>query len=114
MLTPHSYFIFLHQITHYKSPPLLSILRKFCYHQIPPLTELFYELVRINNKNMKSMRSLALVILGFMFMMLVQQQVVQAQEFSPAPAPVSDGSAIDQGVAYLLLLLALAVTYLVH
>uniref|UniRef100_A0A175YJV7 Uncharacterized protein n=1 Tax=Daucus carota subsp. sativus TaxID=79200 RepID=A0A175YJV7_DAUCS len=63
---------------------------------------------------MKSMRSLALVILGFMFMMLVQQQVVQAQEFSPAPAPVSDGSAIDQGVAYLLLLLALAVTYLVH
>lgn len=64
-----------------------------------------------------AMRSLGVVIMGFMFMMILQQQMIHAQEFSPAPAPigpVSDGSAVDQGVAYLLLLLALAVTYLVH
>ncbi|MBA0722631.1 hypothetical protein Golax_003290 [Gossypium laxum] len=33
---------------------------------------------------------------------------------SPAPAPSSDGTAIDQGIAYILLLLALAITYLIH
>ncbi|MBA0810315.1 hypothetical protein Gohar_002319 [Gossypium harknessii] len=33
---------------------------------------------------------------------------------APAPAPSSDGTAIDQGIAYILLLLALAITYLIH
>ncbi|KAK8595617.1 hypothetical protein V6N13_000322 [Hibiscus sabdariffa] len=33
---------------------------------------------------------------------------------APAPAPSSFGSAIDQGIAYFLLLLALTITYLVH
>ncbi|CAD5173472.1 unnamed protein product [Musa acuminata subsp. malaccensis] len=38
---------------------------------------------------------------------------VQAQ--APAPAPTSDGGAsIDQGIAYLLMLVALVLTYLVH
>ncbi|GAB2245112.1 hypothetical protein Droror1_Dr00000605 [Drosera rotundifolia] len=33
---------------------------------------------------------------------------------SPAPAPSNDGSSIDQGVAYVLMLVALALTYLIH
>ncbi|KAJ8526987.1 hypothetical protein K7X08_029464 [Anisodus acutangulus] len=38
----------------------------------------------------------------------------QQQPFAPAPAPASDGTTIDQGIAYVLMLLALAVTYLIH
>lgn len=80
------------------------------------LTNLFHNIdtIFLHNKTMVSMRFLAVVIVGFMFIMIMQQQYVHAQDFSPAPAPVSDGSTIDQGVAYVLLLLALAVTYLVH
>ncbi|KAG8487341.1 hypothetical protein CXB51_021007 [Gossypium anomalum] len=33
---------------------------------------------------------------------------------APAPGPSNDGAAIDQGIAYMLLLIALAITYLVH
>ncbi|KAK3210574.1 hypothetical protein Dsin_015280 [Dipteronia sinensis] len=33
---------------------------------------------------------------------------------SPAPAPTSDGIAIDQGIAYLLMVVALALTYIIH
>ncbi|CAL5433308.1 unnamed protein product [Camellia sinensis] len=33
---------------------------------------------------------------------------------APAPAPTSDGTAIDQGIAYALMLVALALTYLIH
>lgn len=58
----------------------------------------------------------ALPIIGFMFMAILQ--VGEAKElFGPSPAPngpANDGSAIDQGVAYVLLLLALALTYLIH
>ncbi|KAK6783403.1 hypothetical protein RDI58_021200 [Solanum bulbocastanum] len=39
----------------------------------------------------------------------------QAQlPYAPAPAPASDGTTIDQGIAYVLMLLALAVTYFIH
>nr|XP_025883499.1 arabinogalactan protein 20-like [Solanum lycopersicum] len=38
----------------------------------------------------------------------------QAQEFAPSPAPTSDGTTIDQGIAYVLMLLALVLTYLIH
>ncbi|KAK8682879.1 hypothetical protein V6N13_038960 [Hibiscus sabdariffa] len=53
---------------------------------------------------------------GFVLLALVQLSYGQAMGSSPAPAPApsSDGTAIDQGVAYFLLLLALAVTYLIH
>ena len=37
---------------------------------------------------------------------------VQAQ--APAPAPTSDGTTIDQGIAYVLMLVALVLTYLIH
>ncbi|KAL6501742.1 hypothetical protein OROGR_026875 [Orobanche gracilis] len=33
---------------------------------------------------------------------------------APAPAPTSDGTAIDQGIAYILMLLALVLTYIIH
>ncbi|KAK9274568.1 hypothetical protein L1049_021817 [Liquidambar formosana] len=39
---------------------------------------------------------------------------VQAQSLAPSPAPTSDGTSIDQGIAYVLMLLALVLTYLIH
>ncbi|XP_023538848.1 arabinogalactan peptide 20-like [Cucurbita pepo subsp. pepo] len=33
---------------------------------------------------------------------------------APAPAPASDGTSIDQGIAYVLMLMALVLTYLIH
>ncbi|KAL9256319.1 Arabinogalactan protein 22-like protein [Drosera capensis] len=33
---------------------------------------------------------------------------------SPAPAPSNDGTSLDQGIAYVLMLVALALTYLIH
>ncbi|KAF7138306.1 hypothetical protein RHSIM_Rhsim07G0006800 [Rhododendron simsii] len=38
----------------------------------------------------------------------------RAQSMAPAPAPVSDGTSIDQGIACVLMLAALVVTYLIH
>ncbi|XP_058225688.1 arabinogalactan protein 20 [Rhododendron vialii] len=37
-----------------------------------------------------------------------------AQSMAPAPAPVSDGTSIDQGIACVLMLAALVLTYLIH
>ncbi|KAJ6972459.1 hypothetical protein D5086_025996 [Populus alba] len=39
---------------------------------------------------------------------------VEAQSPAPAPAPTSDGTSVDQGIAYLLMLVALVLTYLIH
>ncbi|XP_074568332.1 arabinogalactan protein 16-like [Curcuma longa] len=39
---------------------------------------------------------------------------VQANSPAPAPAPTSDGVSVDQGIAYLLMLVALVLTYLIH
>ncbi|BAU00622.1 hypothetical protein LR48_Vigan401s003900 [Vigna angularis] len=36
------------------------------------------------------------------------------QSLPPAPPPTSDGTSIDQGIAYVLMMLALALTYLIH
>ncbi|CAK9144437.1 unnamed protein product [Ilex paraguariensis] len=33
---------------------------------------------------------------------------------APAPAPASDGTTIDQGIACVLMLLALVLTYIIH
>uniref|UniRef100_J3M502 Arabinogalactan peptide 16 n=1 Tax=Oryza brachyantha TaxID=4533 RepID=J3M502_ORYBR len=33
---------------------------------------------------------------------------------APAPAPSSDGTSVDQGIAYLLMIVALVLTYLIH
>nr|KYP58679.1 Arabinogalactan peptide 20 [Cajanus cajan] len=39
---------------------------------------------------------------------------VHAQIQAPAPAPTSDGPSLDQGIAYVLMLLALVLTYIIH
>ncbi|KAL3745004.1 hypothetical protein ACJRO7_014158 [Eucalyptus globulus] len=55
------------------------------------------------------------IIVGFMFLTLLQLGYGQSMVPSPAPeGPSNDGKAIDQGIAYTLLLVALAVTYLFH
>ncbi|KAL2925873.1 Arabinogalactan protein 16 [Bienertia sinuspersici] len=64
------------------------------------------------NSNGQSMRFYALPIFGFLIMAFFK--VSQAQPLPPAPAPSNDSTAIDQGIAYVLLLVALAVTYLFH
>ncbi|GJM93682.1 hypothetical protein PR202_ga10264 [Eleusine coracana subsp. coracana] len=33
---------------------------------------------------------------------------------TPAPAPTSDGTSLDQGIAYVLMFVALVLTYLIH
>ncbi|PWA40638.1 arabinogalactan protein 22 [Artemisia annua] len=38
----------------------------------------------------------------------------QAPVPAPGPSPTSDGATIDQGVAYVLMMLALALTYIMH
>ncbi|KAI3814560.1 hypothetical protein L1987_14200 [Smallanthus sonchifolius] len=62
---------------------------------------------------MMNSRSVAVALMGFIFMAVFD--VNQAQELppSPAPFPSNDGAAIDRGIAYLLLAVALAITYLI-
>ncbi|EXB37028.1 hypothetical protein L484_020814 [Morus notabilis] len=62
-----------------------------------------------------AMKSFALPIIGFILLALMN--LSHGQDLAPSPAPqgpVNDGTALDQGVAYVLLLVALAITYLVH
>ncbi|KAK1257606.1 Arabinogalactan peptide 16 [Acorus gramineus] len=52
-------------------------------------------------------------LMGYFFI-LTLIYVVQGQVTAPAPSPIGDGNAIDQGIAYVLLLVGLVVTYLIH
>ncbi|MCD7458844.1 hypothetical protein HAX54_039389 [Datura stramonium] len=55
------------------------------------------------------------VVVAFALVFSFQLTAVQGQQgLAPAPSPASDGTTIDQGIACVLMLLALAVTYLVH
>ncbi|XBI18380.1 arabinogalactan protein 16-like [Aegilops tauschii subsp. strangulata] len=48
-----------------------------------------------------------------MAIVVVLASVANAQ--GPAPAPTaSDGTSVDQGIAYVLMFVALALTYLIH
>ncbi|XVF13020.1 hypothetical protein REPUB_Repub08aG0171200 [Reevesia pubescens] len=58
--------------------------------------------------------SLLAVFAALVFAMISLPAAVRAQSFAPAPAPTSDGTSIDQGIAYVLMLVALALTYLIH
>ncbi|XP_028794712.1 arabinogalactan protein 20-like [Neltuma alba] len=65
---------------------------------------------------MASLRAF-LVVLSLLFAIFSVSVVVgEAQSLSPAaaPSPSSDGTAIDQGIAYFLMLVALILTYLIH
>ncbi|XP_020213672.1 arabinogalactan protein 20 [Cajanus cajan] len=54
-----------------------------------------------------------LAIYTFVFA-IFSPAVLEAQSLAPAPAPTSDGTSIDQGIAYVLMLVALVLTYLIH
>ncbi|KAI3956848.1 hypothetical protein MKX01_000882 [Papaver californicum] len=54
-----------------------------------------------------------MAILGFLIT-LVFPVLIKAQAPEPAMSPTSDGNAIDQGIAYVLMLAALVITYLIH
>uniref|UniRef100_M0ZHF3 Arabinogalactan peptide 22 n=1 Tax=Solanum tuberosum TaxID=4113 RepID=M0ZHF3_SOLTU len=58
--------------------------------------------------------NISFTIIGFMLLALVEFGF--GQDISPSSAPPlsNDGTTIDQGIAYVLLLVALAITYLVH
>ncbi|KAK4343450.1 hypothetical protein RND71_036544 [Anisodus tanguticus] len=58
--------------------------------------------------------NLSTVVIGFILMALVEFGFGQGMAPSSAPPPSNDGTAIDQGIAYVLLLVALAITYLAH
>ncbi|CAA7023025.1 unnamed protein product [Microthlaspi erraticum] len=62
---------------------------------------------------MASSNSVAVVAL-FAFVFAVVAPFAGAQSLAPAPSPTSDGTSIDQGIAYLLMVVALVLTYLVH
>ncbi|XP_019707006.1 arabinogalactan protein 41 isoform X2 [Elaeis guineensis] len=54
--------------------------------------------------------SFAVAVVALVFAVVFPAAQAQAQ--APAPAPTSD--AIDQGIAYVLMFLALVLTYLIH
>ncbi|KAH7654162.1 Arabinogalactan protein 16/20/22/41 [Dioscorea alata] len=60
---------------------------------------------------MSSVRGCALFIIVFFFSGLLE--LSQGQTIAPSPA-TGDGKALDQGIAYVLMLVALLVTYLIH
>ncbi|KAE9585691.1 hypothetical protein Lal_00009823 [Lupinus albus] len=51
-------------------------------------------------------------ILAFAFSFVPSS--INAHQLPPSPSPTSDGTALDQGIAYVLMLLALALTYIIH
>ncbi|ESW32134.1 hypothetical protein PHAVU_002G296000 [Phaseolus vulgaris] len=53
-------------------------------------------------------------MVAVLILALSMPAAVQAQTEAPALAPTSDGSSLDQGIAYTLMLLALVLTYIIH
>ncbi|RCV21770.1 hypothetical protein SEVIR_4G132300v4 [Setaria viridis] len=54
----------------------------------------------------------ALLLVGIAMPVSFAAAAAHAQP--PAPPPTSDGTSIDQGIAYVLMLIALVLTYLIH
>ncbi|KAH7849136.1 hypothetical protein Vadar_013518 [Vaccinium darrowii] len=54
------------------------------------------------------------VLTVFAIVVAVFSRSAEAEHMAPAPAPVSDGTSIDQGIAYALMVVALVLTYLIH
>ncbi|TKY44652.1 Arabinogalactan peptide 22 [Spatholobus suberectus] len=63
---------------------------------------------------MSALRFFALPLITLLFMAISHMGQAQDLALSPAPPPSSDGTAIDQGIAYVLMLVALAITYMIH
>ncbi|GJM94901.1 hypothetical protein PR202_ga11585 [Eleusine coracana subsp. coracana] len=53
-----------------------------------------------------------LMVAAALVFAIVMPAVASAQ--APAPAPTSDGTSVDQCIAYLLMIVALVLTYLIH
>ncbi|CAN8244476.1 unnamed protein product [Cochlearia groenlandica] len=55
------------------------------------------------------------ILAVFVIISVILLPVAHSQSSSsPAPAPTSDGTSIDQGIAYVLMMVALALTYFIH
>ncbi|ESW09559.1 hypothetical protein PHAVU_009G137200 [Phaseolus vulgaris] len=51
----------------------------------------------------------------FLILIIAALMTVASSEVTaPAPAPTSDGTTIDQTIAYVLMLVALVLTYIMH
>ncbi|KAI3902910.1 hypothetical protein MKW92_014456 [Papaver armeniacum] len=63
-----------------------------------------------------SARSQALCLIGLLLLAIMNFSQVHGITPLPAPAegPTSDGTSLDQGIAYFLMLVALPITYLMH
>ncbi|QCD92115.1 Arabinogalactan peptide [Vigna unguiculata] len=62
---------------------------------------------------MKTLNFVAFPLLTLLFIAI--SHLGHAQDLpSPAPSPTSDGTTIDQGIAYILMLVALGITYMIH
>nr|ABK23150.1 unknown [Picea sitchensis] len=53
-------------------------------------------------------------VIFFLFFMVGIVRGKAQDSSSPAPAPISNGMAVDQGIAYILMFVALLLTYLLH
>ncbi|KAF5788550.1 putative arabinogalactan protein/22/41 [Helianthus annuus] len=62
---------------------------------------------------MESVR-MCFVMAVFGLVMALLLPSINAQGPAAAPAPSNDGASIDQGVAYVLMVVALALTYIIH
>ncbi|KAL6888131.1 hypothetical protein ACP4OV_009157 [Aristida adscensionis] len=56
----------------------------------------------------------ALALAALLVAIFMPAAAAAAAAQAPAPAPTSDGTSIDQGIAYILMLVALVLTYLIH
>ncbi|KEH40423.1 putative arabinogalactan peptide, AGP [Medicago truncatula] len=54
------------------------------------------------------------VFLGLIYASFASMASSQYVAPAPAPAPTSDGTSIDQAIAYVLMLVALLLTYIIH
>ncbi|XP_062228928.1 arabinogalactan protein 22-like [Phragmites australis] len=61
-----------------------------------------------------SWSSLGLVAVFVLVVVIAMPASAAAHAQPPAPPPTSDGTSIDQGIAYVLMLVALVLTYLIH
>ncbi|KAK6158844.1 hypothetical protein DH2020_006158 [Rehmannia glutinosa] len=61
-----------------------------------------------------AMEMVLTALIAIASVMLIALPCAQAQAMAPAPSPASDGTSVDQGIAYILMLVALVLTYLIH
>jgi len=59
-------------------------------------------------------RAYVVVLAVIALVLAVVSPSVQGQSLAPTPAPSSDGTSIDQGFAYTLMVVALVLTYLIY